>query len=151
MNNFLKINKKILILFLILVSAIFCISVFLNKTKITNFEKNNQIKIVDNQFDIINPSFTINNDKEKISVKAKKGNFIDNNIISLEKNVSFISERFEIFSDQVLFNRKEQTAISKSSSKFFSKGTEINSEGFSIIDKGNIILFNGKTSLILNQ
>ena len=151
MNNFLKINKKILILFLIFVSAIFCISVFLNKIKITNFEKNNQIKIVDNQFDIINPSFTINNDKEKISVKAKKGNFIDNNIISLEKNVSFISERFEIFSDQVLFNRKEQTAISKSSSKFFSKGTEINSEGFSIIDKGNIILFNGKTSLILNQ
>ena len=151
MNNFLKINKKILILFLIFISAIFCISVFLNKIKITNFEKNNQIKIVDNQFDIINPSFTINNDKEKISVKAKKGNFIDNNIISLEKNVSFISERFEIFSDQVLFNRKEQTAISKSSSKFFSKGTEINSEGFSIIDKGNIILFNGKTSLILNQ
>ena len=34
-------------------------------------------------FDIINPSFTINN-KQKISVKAEKGNFISNQKILLE-------------------------------------------------------------------
>ena len=35
-------------------------------------------------FDIINPSFTINN-KQKISIKAEKGNFITDQKILLEK------------------------------------------------------------------
>ena len=47
--------------------------------------------------------------------------------------------------------KKKQTAVSKSTSKFESEGTEIISEGFSITEKGDIILFNGKTSLILKQ
>ena len=53
--------------------------------------------------------------------------------------------------DEVTFNRKEQTANSKTLSKFESEGTEIYSEGFSIIQQGDIILFEGKTSLVLNQ
>ena len=36
-------------------------------------------------FDIANPSFTINNKKGKISVKAKKGKFLNKNLIRLAK------------------------------------------------------------------
>ena len=46
---------------------------------------------------------------------------------------------------------KKQTAKSESISKFKSKGAEIISEGFRIIEQGDIILFDGKTSLILSQ
>ena len=100
---------------------------------------------------MINPSFTINNDKQKISIKAGKGNFLGKDLILLEKNVSFESPHFKISSDNVTFNKKEQTAQSKSNSKFESRGSEIYSEGFSIIQKGDIILFDGKTSLTLTQ
>ena len=47
--------------------------------------------------------------------------------------------------------KKNQTAVSNSTSKFESEGTKIISEGFNITEKGDIILFNGKTSLILKQ
>ena len=65
-----------------------------------------------------------------------------------EKQTDFI---FTLFSEEVTFDKNDQTAVSKSTSKFESKGTEIISEGFSITEKGDIILFNGKTSLILKQ
>ena len=42
----------------------------------------NDIQWKDENFDIINPSFTINNDKGKISVKAKMGSFITDNEIA---------------------------------------------------------------------
>ena len=63
----------------------------------------------------------------------------------------FNSKNFKIFSDEVTFDRKEQIANSKKSSRFESDGTEIISEGFSILQQGDIILFDGKTSLILSQ
>ena len=149
MNNFLKINKKLLLVLLILIILIFFSRVFFKNLILTKIEQDPVL--IDPTFDVINPSITINNNKEKIFVKANMGNFINNDLILLEKNVYFESQKFKIFSDKVTFNRKDQTAISKSASTFKSKGTEINSEGFSIIQKGDIIMFNGKTSLILTQ
>ena len=150
MNTFLKINKKLLLIAIALIFSLFFITVLFNKL---NFEKKSEDKIIlsDPMFDIVNPSFTINNEKEKISVKASKGNFLNDDLILLQKNVSFESSNFKIFSDQVTFNRKKQTAKSESISKFKSKGTEIISEGFRIIEQGDIILFDGKTSLTLSQ
>ena len=134
---------------LILISLFFFVTVLLKNLTLTKFTKENNV--VDLNYDIINPSFTINSDNQKIAIKASKGNFLSNDLILLEKNVSFESTKFKIFSDRVIFDRKKQTAQSKSNSKFESKGTKINSEGFSIIQQGNIILFNGKTSLVLEQ
>ena len=45
----------------------------------------------------------------------------------------------------------KQTAKSSKDSKFESDGTEIISEGFRLIEQGNIILFQGKTSVLLTQ
>ena len=104
----------------------------------------------DPKFDILNPSFTINSDNEKISVKANKGNFINKDLILLKKNVSFVSDKFEIYTEEVTFNKIEQTANSSTNSQFISEGTLIKSEGFSILQQGDIILFDGKTSIILN-
>ena len=101
-------------------------------------------------FDISNPSFTINNGGEKISVKAKKGKFLDNNLILLEDNVVFKSTKFKLFTDKVTFHQKNQTAESKHSSKFESDNTKVISEGFRITNSGDIILFDGKTILTLN-
>ena len=100
--------------------------------------------------DVINPNFIIYNNNKKITIKAAKGNFINKDLILLEENVYFESSDFKIFSDAVIFNKKEETANSKTKSKFESQGTTIISEGFQITNKGDVILFNGETSLILN-
>ena len=148
MNYFLKINKKFLLLALILIVAIFFTAVIWEKTNI--IKNANEIILNDPKFDILNPSFTINSDNEKISVKANKGNFINKYLILLKKNVSFVSDKFEIYTEEVTFNKIEQTANSSTNSQFISEGTLIKSEGFSILQQGDIILFDGKTSIILN-
>ena len=102
-------------------------------------------------FDIKNPSFTIKNKKEKISVKAERGNFLTNDLILLEKNVVFQSPNFKILTDKVYFNQKDETAASEAYAKFQSDGTIIKSEGFKITENGDIILSNGKTILTLNK
>jgi len=64
LNTFLKINKKLLAVLLLIITAVFFIAVFvknLNLTKIQDSEI-----LVEPTFDMINPSFTINNDKQKI-------------------------------------------------------------------------------------
>ena len=110
--------------------------------------KSNLVKILnDPKFDILNPSFTINSDNEKISVKANKGNFINKDLILLKKNVSFVSDKFKIYTDEVTFNKIEQTANSNTNSQFISDGTLIKSEGFSILQQGDIILFDGKEKI----
>ena len=101
-------------------------------------------------FDIINPSFTINNNGKKISVKAEKGKFLNKNLILLQNNVIFKSTKFKLLTDKVTFNQKNQTAESKHASKFESDNTTVISEGFRITNSGNIILFDGKTTLTLN-
>tara|TARA_Y100000590_G_scaffold381504_1_gene450718 strand:- start:2746 stop:3114 length:369 start_codon:yes stop_codon:yes gene_type:complete len=117
-----------------------------------NYFNNNKIAEISSMpsVDIINPKFTINNKNKKIYVKASKGNFIDKDLILLEENVYFESSDFKIYSDSVTFNRKNETANSKTKSKFESKGTMIISEGFKIKNQGDIIFFDGETSLILN-
>ncbi len=99
--------------------------------------------------DIIEPKFAINSINEKIFVTANKGNFIDRDNILLENDVKFKSKNFSIESDNVIFNRKEQTAQSSNLSKFVSQKTTIYSEGFNIYDKGNKINFNGNVTLVL--
>jgi len=149
LNTFLNINKKFLIYLIFIILSIFFFSLFFK-----NFSEqivDNKNISIDPNFDIINPSFTINSNKERISIKAKKGNFINSDLILLEKNVSFKSSNFTIYSDRAIFDKKEQTAESKSDSVFESNKTEISSEGFKIIDQGEVIFFNGKTSLIIEQ
>ena len=95
------------------------------------------------------PKFSINSDKQKISVTAKEGNFITEDEIMLKNNVIFKSNKFKIFSNNVIFNKKDLIASSNDKSKFVSKKTTIESIGFDIIENGNIINFKGKTKLIL--
>ena len=63
--------------------------------------------------------------------------------------LEFKSSKFSIESDNVTFDRKEQTAHSKNKSTFKSKNTIISSEGFNIYDNGNIINFYGNSVVIL--
>ena len=92
---------------------------------------------------------SINSKSQKISVTANQGNFITNNKIMLENNVVFKSNNFKIYSDDVIFNKKNLVASSNKKSKFISKNALIDSIGFDIIENGNIINFKGKTKLIL--
>lgn len=123
------------------------LTIFLTKN---NQDKKN-LNLNDNKYsyDIKNPKFTINSNKEKISINAKGASFINTDEILLEKNVIFISDKFTIKSQEVYFNRKNQTAYSKKNSTFISTGAKINSDGFEITNEGNIIEFNGKTKIIL--
>ena len=148
MNNFLRINKKTLLSLLIAISLIFFITIYFKKIKIADVNQNPIM--ADPKFDIVNPIFTINSKKETISITAKTGNFLSKDLILLKDNVYFNSKNFSISSDEVIFNRKEQIANSKKSSRFESDGTEIISEGFNFLEQGDIIIFNGKTSLVLN-
>ena len=99
--------------------------------------------------DIIEPKFAINSVKEKIFVTASEGNFIDTDNVLLRNNVKFQSKNFSIETDNVIFNRKEQTAKSDDLSLFKSKKTTIYSEGFDIYDNGNKIIFYGNVKLTL--
>ena len=99
--------------------------------------------------DILEPKFSINSEEQKISVTAKEGNFLTEDEISLEKNVIFKSNKFKIYTDNVVFNKKTLVASSQDNTKFISDNTSIDSAGFDIIENGNIINFKGKTKLVL--
>jgi len=99
--------------------------------------------------DISKPKFTINNETKKIYVTANIGNFLNNNEILLKDNVRFKSNEFSIETEKVIFNRNNQTAQSKSKSLFKSKDTTISSDGFDIYDKGDRIVFYGKSFVSL--
>ena len=131
------------------VFIIFILFVFLlNFIELTdNSEK--KIAINEKASDISKPKFSINSKKQKILVTANEGNFLTEDEIVLEKNVIFKSNKFKIYTDNVLFNKKTLVASSQDKSKFISKNTTINSAGFDIIENGNIINFKGKTKLIL--
>ena len=99
--------------------------------------------------DITKPKFSINGEQQKISITANEGNFLTDDKILLEENVIFQSEKFKIYSDNVVFNKKDLVASSKDKSKFVSDTAQINSTGFDITENGSIINFKGKTKLIL--
>ena len=148
MNYLLQLNKSLVLIFLIFLTIISLVFYFV-KEEILSKSKIKFDTISDNSFDILNPKFTINNANEIITIQAEKGNFLNNNNIVLENNVVFKSNKFKIYSSKVLFDKKNQTAYSKKNSTFISEGTTIESKGFEITDKGNIIQFNGKTKIML--
>ena len=124
---------------------------FVIKTIETNFLNNQITKFDTSDSDITKPKFTINSEDQKISISANEGNFINNNEILLKNDVVFESNKFTIYSDDVIFNKNDQTAASKVKSKFVSENTSILSDGFEIVDNGNQIKFNGKTTINLNN
>mgnify|MGYP001210232293 FL=1 len=148
MNFLLSLNKKIFLI-LSFIFIIFILSFFLlNFIETTN---NFQKKIVINEktSDISEPKFSINSKEQRIFVTAKEGNFLTEDEIVLEKNVIFKSNKFKIYTDNVVFNKKTFVASSQDESKFISNNTSIDSAGFDIIENGNIINFKGKTKLVL--
>ena len=148
MNFLLSLNKKIFLLvsfiFIFFILLIFSLNFF----ESTDNSKN-KIYINKKTSDILEPKFSINSKKQKISVTANEGNFLTEDEIVLEKNVIFKSNKFKIYTDNVVFNKKTFVASSQNNSKFISNNTSIDSDGFDIIENGNIINFKGKTKLIL--
>ena len=148
MNSLLSLNKKIFQIFSFVFIFFILFIFFLNFIETTdNFE--NEIAINEKTSDISKPKFSINSKKQKITVTANEGNFLTENEIVLEKNVIFKSNKFKIYTDNVVFNKKTLVASSQDKSRFISKKTSIDSAGFDIIENGNIINFKGKTKLIL--
>ena len=148
MNFLLSLNKKIFLLvsfiFIFFILLIFSLNFF----ESTDNSKN-KIYINKKTSDILEPKFSINSKKQKISVTANEGNFMTEDEIILEKNVIFKSNKFKIYTDNVVFNKKTFVASSQDNSKFISNNTSIDSAGFDIIENGNIINFKGKTKLVL--
>ena len=127
----------------------FFISFFLFKF-FTISENNSLISnLVVSKADITEPKFAINNNNKRIFVTAKEANFVDEGKILLKKNVKFTSDNFSIESDNVIFDRNQQTAFSSNKSIFKSKNTTIFSEGFNIFDSGNSIKFHGNATVTL--
>jgi len=148
LNFLLSLDRKHILLFSVIIFIFFLILVFFNY--FSSLEKNllsNQ-SIIPN-VDITEPRFAINNSNQKILVSAKEGNFLDDSRILLNKNVLFKSNDFVIKTDKVIFNRLDETAISKTKSTFISNNTKINSEGFNIYDNGKKIKFYGNSVIIL--
>ena len=147
MNFFLYINRKVFLLFLFFV-AIFFVGLIITKhiTINNNFEN---VKVKMSNVDIEEPKFSINNDDKKINVTASEGNFLNKDEILLRENVKFKSNDFIIETENVIFDRKNETAQSKTRSLFKSKNATILSDGFKINDKGNRITFHGNSFIVL--
>ena len=148
MNFFLYINRKLVFIFGITIILIFLSVIFSKHINQMNIRSDKYKKNV-SKADIDLPRFTINNEEKKIYVSAKEGNFLSDNNILLSKNVRFKSNDFSIETEKVIFNRTEQTANSKSKSLFKAKNTIISSDGFNIFDKGDKIVFYGKSFIVL--
>ena len=148
MNFLLSLNKKIFLIFSF-AFIIFILFVFLLNFIDSTDNSQNKITLDEQASDISEPKFSINSKKQKISVTANEGNFLTEDEIILEKNVIFKSNKFKIYTDNVVFNKKTLVASSQDESKFISNNTSIDSAGFDIIENGNIINFKGKTKLVL--
>ena len=148
MNFLLSLNKKVFLIisfiFIFFILFIFSLNFFES-----NDNSENKFYINKKTSDISEPKFSINGNKQKISITANEGNFLTEDEIILEKNVIFKSNKFKIYTDNVVFNKKTLVASSKDESKFISDNTSIDSAGFDIIENGNIINFKGKTKLVL--
>ena len=148
MNFLLSLNKKIFLIFYF-IFIFFVFFVFsINLIDSADISEN-KITINKQTSDISAPKFSINSNKQKISVTANEGNFLTEDEIVLEKNVIFKSNEFKIYTENVIFNKKTLVASSQDKSKFISNNTSIDSTGFDIIENGNVINFKGKTKLVL--
>ena len=132
-----------LIVFFLFITLIFLKQINQTNNEVKNFKTNFS------NADISQPKFSINNNSKKIHITAKEGNFLNKDEILLKENVKFKSNEFSIETEKVIFNRSEQTAQSKTKSLFTSKNTKIYSDGFDIHDKGNKIIFYGKSFVVL--
>ena len=151
MNIILQIKSNVFLITILLLFFL-TIGIFLFQTKqVKELNTLNNLKLNNNNYDISKPKFTINNHKRKISVSAKGGNFINENEVMLYEEVKFVSKKFRILSNNVLFNKKYQTAKSEANSTFISNKTEIKSQGFSLIEDGAVIRFKGKTNLLISK
>jgi len=148
LNFLLSLNKKIFLI-LSFIFIIFILFVFLFNLIETTDISQNKINFDEQTSDISEPKFSINSKEQKISVTANEGNFLTQDEIILEKNVIFKSNKFKIYTDNVVFNKNTLVASSQDESKFISDNTSIESAGFDIIENGNIINFKGKTKLVL--
>jgi hypothetical protein len=148
LNFLLSLNKKIFLIFSFLF-IILIFFVFLSNLIDSTDNPENKITINKKKSDISEPKFSINSEEQKISVTANEGNFLTEDEIALEKNVIFKSNKFKIYTDNVIFNKKTLVASSQDRSRFISDKTSIDSVGFDIIENGNIINFKGKTKLVL--
>ena len=99
--------------------------VFFLKFVETTDNYQNEIDLNEKKSDISEPKFSINSEEQKISVTAKEGNFLTENEIALEKNVIFKSNKFKIYTDNVVFNKKTLVASSQDKAKFISDNTSI--------------------------
>ena len=147
MNFFLHINRRIFIIFLLLVIIFLIALIYTKQISLNNNLQN--VKIEMSNVDIEEPRFAINNDEKKINITASEGNFLNKDEILLRENVKFKSNDFIIETENVIFDRKKETARSKTKSKFKSKNTTILSDGFNIYDQGNKITFYGKSFIVL--
>lgn len=148
MNLLLSLNKKLFLIIIVTFLLIFIFLISLTYFQSISFNVAN-INIDKNNADITNPKFSINSDKQKISITANEANFLTKDEILLEKNVVFKSNKFKIISDNVIFDKKKLIASSNNNATFTSRNTFIESNGFDIIENGNIINFKGKTKLKL--
>ena len=148
MNFLLSLNKRVFLVFSF-VFIIFILFVYLFNFIENTDNSENIISINKKTSDISEPKFSINSKEKKISVTANEGNFLTEDEIALEKNVIFKSNKFKIYTDNVVFNKKTLVASSQDKAKFISENTSIDSAGFDIIENGNIINFKGKTKLVL--
>ncbi len=148
MNFFLYINRNFIILIGACIVLFFCIIIVYKQITIGSVDlKTSKLNL--SNADIYEPKFAINNESKKIFITANEGNFLNRNEILLQDNVRFKSNEFSIETNKVIFNRNKQTAKSDSKSLFTSKNTKISSDGFDIFDKGNKIIFYGKSVIIL--
>ena len=148
MNFFLHINRKFLIILFLLILFFYVLFIFNKQISLKNFTTKNSLSELSN-VDIYEPKFAINNQSEKIYITAKEGNFLSKDKILLKENVRFKSNEFSIETENVIFDRSKQTAHSKTKSIFKSKNTKISSDGFDINDKGDKIIFYGKSIIVL--
>ena len=148
MNYLLLLNRRYVLIFSVIFFVCFFLFYLINSYFIFDYKSDDNNLSLSN-IDIKEPKFSINNKVERIIITAREGNFVDQDKILLTKDVKFVSNNFSILSDNVVFDRKNQTAYSKNKSIFNSEKTKIVSNGFDIKDNGNKINFHGKTKIIL--
>ena len=148
MNFFLYINRNLVLLLVIIITISFILILLSKQINLIEIELEYSEEKLSN-VDISEPKFAINNESKKIYITAKEGNFLNKDEILLRENVRFNSNDFSIETEEVIFDRIKQTAQSKSKSLFKSEKTIISSDGFDIYDKGNKIIFYGKSNIVL--
>ena len=131
MNFFLSINRKYILSLCIFVIIGLLIFIFFRNQLF--FETTIETKLLKiSNADVTKPKFAINRKNKKIFITANQGNFLNKDEILLKNNVKFRSDDFSIETTEVVFDRKNQTAISKNKSYFKANNTTIISEGFDL-------------------